>query len=161
MIEISFDTKSPPSWSTNENFNWLSCITEALVCPPPISMRTVPNSLSPGVNATWLIANGWITISSIFKPALSIQRLMLCTIVLGPVIMLANNSRRTPIIPRGSLIPSNPSTINSSGITEIISRSGATERTFAAEITLYTSTSVISLFSLDTAIIPWQGSIEI
>ena len=71
-----------------------------------------------------------------FKPALSIQRLMLCTIVLGPVIMLANNSRRTPIIPRGSLIPSNPSTINSSGITEMISRSGATERTFAAEITL-------------------------
>ena len=68
--------------------------------------------------------------------------------------MLANNSKRTPIIPRGSLIPSNPSTMNSSGITEIISRSGATERTFAAEITLYTSTSVISLFSLDTAIIP-------
>ena len=75
--------------------------------------------------------------------------------------MLANNSRRTPIIPRGSLMPSNPSTMNSSGITEMISRSGATERTFAAEITLYTSTSVISLFSLDTAIIPWQGSIEI
>ena len=33
-------------------------------------------------------------------------------------------------------MPSNPSTINSSGITEIISLSGATERTFAAEITL-------------------------
>ena len=51
-------------------------------------------------------------------------------------------------------MPVKPSTINSSGMMEIISRSGGTDLTLAAIMTLLTSFSVISRVSLETAIIP-------
>ena len=65
---------------------------------------------------------------------------------------------RTPSIPRGSLMPSKPSTVKSCGKIATIWRSGGVERTKAADATLRTSSSVISFDSLLTAIIPWQLS---
>ena len=83
---------------------------------------------------------------------------MLWMIVLGPVNNRPYISNLTPIIPRGSLIPSNPSTVKSCGNIDTIWRSGGIERTRAAEATFLTSSSVISFESPLTAIIPWQFS---
>ena len=68
-------------------------------------------------------------------------------------------SKRIPIIPRGSRIPWKPSTMNSSGISEITSRSGVMLFVKAERTTLSTSSSLISLDSLGTGIIPCVGSI--
>src|SRR5699024_11767624 len=64
--------------------------------------------------------------------------------VLEQVIIVPSLSNRTPIIPRGSVIPSKPSTINCFGITSMISLSGGMEMTCAPSITLVTSSSPIS-----------------
>ncbi|EFR83971.1 ABC-type amino acid transport system, permease component, partial [Listeria monocytogenes FSL F2-208] len=57
-------------------------------------------------------ASGCKAISEISSPARSTQRNVLCKIVFEPVINVPSISRRTPIIPRGSVIPVNPSTTN-------------------------------------------------
>ena len=50
----------------------------------------------------------------------------------APVMMVASTSKRTPIIPRGSCMPSKPSTTYCLATTSIISRSGGTAMTSAA-----------------------------
>ena len=64
-----------------------------------------------------------------------------------------------PIIPRGSRIPWKPSTMNSSGIKVITSRSGVILFVKADLTTFSTSASVISFVSLVTGIIPCVASI--
>ncbi|AEH53082.1 hypothetical protein BCO26_1023 [Heyndrickxia coagulans 2-6] len=91
------------------------------------------------------------------RPAFSTQRNVLCKIVLEVVTMMPSISNLTPIIPRGSCISSKPSTMNCFGMTFTISLSGGIESTCAASITLCTSPSVISRFSLWTATTPWHG----
>ncbi|SID74766.1 Uncharacterised protein [Mycobacteroides abscessus subsp. abscessus] len=60
-------------------------------------------------------------------------------------------------MPRGSFISFKPSTMNCFGMTSTISLSGGMETTWAASITLATSSSVISLLSLETATTPCEG----
>jgi hypothetical protein len=68
--------------------------------------------------------------------------------------MCTSASNRTPLIPTGSLMPSWSSTMNSWGITWMISRSMGIAIALAASTTRSTSAAPISLFLRDTAITP-------
>ena len=74
--------------------------------------------------------------------------------VTAPVMMWTSASSRTPLIPTGSLIPSWSSTMNSCGITWMISRSIGIATAFAASTTRSTSAGPISLSLRETAITP-------
>ena len=67
------------------------------------------------------------------------------------LISVPSISNLTPIIPRGSLISSRPSTMNCRGTTSINSRSGAIDTTCAASRTRKTSSFPISRSSFETA----------
>jgi hypothetical protein len=74
--------------------------------------------------------------------------------VTAPVMMWTSASRRTPDMLIGSLIPSWSSTMNSCGMTWMISRSIGIATAFAASITRSTSAAEISLSFRETAITP-------
>ena len=117
-------------------------------------MTVAPNSRSPSFNTDLIIASGEIMMFSTCKPARSTVFRKLWRTVLGPVYKRPRISKRIPIIPRGSRIPWKPSTVNSSGIKVMTSRSGVILFVKADLTTFSTSASVISFESLVTGIIP-------
>ena len=79
---------------------------------------------------------------------------MFCAEVTAPVMMCTSASRRTPLMPTGSLMPSWSSTMNSCGMTWIISRSTGMATACAASTTRLTSAGPISLSLRETAMTP-------
>ncbi len=74
--------------------------------------------------------------------------------VTAPVMMWTSASSRTPLMPIGSLMPSWSSTMNSWGITWMISRSIGIAIALAASTTRSTSAGPISLSLRETAMTP-------
>src|SRR5262245_40795313 len=79
---------------------------------------------------------------------------MLRALVTAPVMMCTSASSRTPLMPTGSLMPSWSSTMNSCGMTWMISRSCGMAICFAASMTRSTSAAAISLSLRETATTP-------
>ncbi len=81
------------------------------VVPPPMSATSTPSSFSVSVSVASAAASELITISSIWTLALAMHLVRFWTEVAAPATMCVSTSRRTALIPSGSLIPSWPSTM--------------------------------------------------
>jgi hypothetical protein len=128
--------------------------TATSVVPPPMSSSTTPRSRSSLPSTAWLEASGSSTRSWTLRPARWMARQMFLAEVTAPVMMCTSASSRTPLIPTGSLMPSWSSTMNSWGMTWMISRSIGIAIALAASTTRSTSAGPISLSLRDTAITP-------
>jgi len=123
------------------------------VVPPPMSARHTPSSRSSGPSVASAEASGSSTMSITLSPALFAHLTMFWALVTAAVTMWIFASRRTPLMPTGSRIPSCSSTMNSWGITWITSRSIGIATALAASITRRTSPSLTSRSF--TATMPW------
>src|SRR5688572_27800950 len=119
-----------------------------------MSSSTTPRSRSSGPSTACELASGSSTRSCTLSPARVIDLQMFFAEVTAPVMMWTSASRRTPDMLIGSLIPSWSSTMNSCGMTWMISRSMGMATAFAASMTRSTSACEISLSLRETAITP-------
>jgi len=81
------------------------------VVPPPISATITPSSFSVSVRVASAAASELITSSSIWMLALAMHLDRFWIEVAAPATMWVSTSSRTALMPRGSLIPSWPSTM--------------------------------------------------
>ncbi len=114
---MSLVTLLPPRGSTEV------CTMEPLrkmemsVVPPPMSMSATPSSFSSSWSTASAEARGWSTRSSTASSHRSQHLMMFWAEGRAAVTMCTRVSRRTPLMPRGSLISSCPSTMKSWGRT--------------------------------------------
>src|SRR5699024_4438001 len=94
---------SPPRVTTLVDDKCPFSKTETVEQPPPTSIKATPRFFSSWDNAIEPAASGCRQISETCKPALSTHFKILCKIVFEQVIMVPSISKRTPIIPRGSV----------------------------------------------------------
>ena len=118
-----------------------SAKTARSVVPPPMSIRHTPSSRSSSARQASAEASGSSTMSITLSPALLAHFTMFWALVTAAVTMWILASRRTPLMPSGSRIPSWSSMMNSCGITWITSRSIGIATALAASITRFTSPS--------------------
>ena len=124
------------------------------VVPPPMSISATPRSFSSSLSTAIEDARGWSTRSATSRPVLLAHLIRFWAEEQAPVTMCTLASSRTPLIPRGSLIPSWLSMMNSRGRMWITSRSRGMTTARAASITRRMSLCLTSL-SL-TATTPWE-----
>ena len=97
----------------------------------------------------------WVsTVSVTSSPARFTQVMVFWAAVVEQVMMWTFTSRRVPVMPEGSPMPSWSSTTNSWGSTWRISRSMGMETALAASITRFTSSRSMVRFLEETAMTP-------
>ena len=124
------------------------------VVPPPMSTSATPSSFSSAVSTASLAASCSSTDSCTLTPARLTQATMFCVVVAPPVTMWTLTSRRAPVMPTGSPMPSWSSTTKSWGSTWRISRPPGRLTARAASMARRTSSRVISRFLPATATTP-------
>ncbi len=92
--------------------------------------------------------------SETFRPVRLAHLTMFCALETAPVTMCTLASRRTPVMPSGSLMPPWSSMMNSCGRTWMTSRSSGMATALAASMTRAMSASRTSLSF--TATMPWE-----
>ncbi len=115
-----------------------------LVVPPPRSRKSTPRSFSSWERTAREAASASSTSSVTRNPARLTLFRMFWADDTEPVMMCTSDSRRTPIIPTGFLIPDWSSTMNSCGMTCRMARSMGTTMALAASTTRSTSSLTIS-----------------
>ena len=102
--------------------------------PPPMSTIATPSSFSSGVRHASAAASWVSTVSTTSSPARFTQVTVFWAAVVEQVMTWTFTSRRVPVMPVGSPMPSWSSTTNSWGSTCRISRSMGIETALAASI---------------------------
>ena len=115
------------------------------VVPPPMSTRHTPSSFSSSERVASEEASGCSTMSATLRPVRWAHLTMFWAEETAPVTMCTLASRRTPLIPTGSLMPSWSSTTYSCGRTWITSRSSGMATALAGSMTRSTSWGRTSL----------------
>ena len=129
--------------------------------PPPISRHTTPSSFWRFERVALLDARASSVISSTSMPISFNTLIKFFIYIEAPLITSESTSNLTPRMPSGSFMPPSPSTINSLGITCIISLLFGKAKVLASEITRSISSADISPSARDTAITPLLGTAEI
>jgi hypothetical protein len=124
------------------------------VVPPPMSTRTTPASFSSGLSTASALARGSRISSVTSSPARATHLLMLRAAVTCPVMMWKLASRRTPLMPMGSLMPCSLSTMYSWGSTWMISSPGTMASLYMSSISWSMSLWRISCSRLWRVIMP-------
>ena len=104
------------------------------VVPPPMSTSTTPASFSSALSTASALASGSRISSVTSSPARCTHLLMLRAAVSCPLMMWKLASRRTPLMPIGSLMPCSLSMMYSCGITWMISSPGGITSLYMSSI---------------------------
>ena len=124
------------------------------VVPPPMSIRATPSSFSSAERTASEEASCSRTMSATSTPARLQLLMMFWALATAPVTICTLASRRTPLMPSGSLMPSWSSMMNSWGRMWITSRSMGMAIALAASMTRRMSSLLTSRFLI--AITPWE-----
>ena len=112
--------------------------------PPPMSISATPISFSSSLSTAWALASGSRTISATWRSQRCAHFVMFWAAELAAVTRWTRASRRTPLMPTGSRMPSWSSTMNSCGSTWMTWRSPGSGMALACSRTRLTSSSETS-----------------
>ena len=124
------------------------------VVPPPMSTRATPASFSSSLRTAIAEAIGSRVMLSTFKPVRSTQRWMLLEAEICPVMMWKFASKRTPLMPIGSVIPCSLSTVYSCGMACKILSPGGNTSLYMSVTSFWMSFWLISVWSLSRVRMP-------
>src|SRR5574343_1986016 len=103
-----------PAIGITEVWRMAPCVHTAMsVVPPPMSIRQTPRSFSSSDSTAKLEASGCSTRSFTSRPQRRTHLTMFCAAEMAPVTICTFTSRRIPLMPIGSRMPSWPSITNS------------------------------------------------